>query len=381
MWFSKNVSPSDSSNANDNNNTTTPTDNQSNNDGVPYRGPSLSTKNPSLGLQAWGPLVPASDHKECVVLLASIQGGLAISAFVRAMKIKYPIKPVNSMTMFSQPRQHPKLSQVFLNVLLKAPLLGLAGVFILGSGVELGRMFLPYDPFYEEAMRFRKSRDASTDEMVLAGKFKQEDIFTSKLDQFFYYWHGPSDVLKIGLDDWLYRMKAWIMRRESEEKRQEETERKVVQTHQIYQKIREQNRKDFKEVMASPQSYEAYLLRLRTIDRETSNDTKPTSVDNNDNDNNNNNNNNNNNDDDDDRVIRIDGDKDQELFNDDFDTFWKRNVNPWIRLISETSCSLFTIPISPDYSYENSKKSDDSNNIQDINIPNDPILPIDGNQN
>ncbi|CAN3374862.1 hypothetical protein DIURU_002560 [Diutina rugosa] len=98
-------------------------------------------RNPSVGL-VWGPLTPASDNRAAVAGAIALQLAIGIWGFSKARHI------YRSARYYHQSR--PKSA-------LKASVPFLAGsVLVFGSGLEMARMALPYDPWYDEARHWRR---------------------------------------------------------------------------------------------------------------------------------------------------------------------------------------------------------------------------------
>ncbi|CAI5756572.1 unnamed protein product [Candida verbasci] len=98
-------------------------------------------KNPSVGL-FWGPLTPASDNKPAMYTMIGLQ-------FLIGVKF------------FSYARNNLRLNFINGRIFRKSIWKGISQIIIgsglvFGSGLELTRVLLPYDPWREEAKYYRK---------------------------------------------------------------------------------------------------------------------------------------------------------------------------------------------------------------------------------
>lgn len=106
--------------------------------------------NPSCGLFLWGPLIPAADEKPALLALTNCQVILGILCFRRFRNLRrLKVYGTANKTKFFVSKMSTVLFGSSLVVL---------------SGFEYGRLSLHYDPWYEEATKYRK----------LATKFGQQ---------------------------------------------------------------------------------------------------------------------------------------------------------------------------------------------------------------
>ncbi|KAK6458589.1 mitochondrial required protein 1 [Scheffersomyces xylosifermentans] len=160
-----NTSKNDSNNNNNNNNNNT---NNNNNIVKPTSSPPVPPNsttivipnpaswiphNPSAGL-FWGPLTPASDNRPALYGMTGLQFAVGLVCFRYARILFRPrtvIAPGGALIT-------PKGS--FWKALLPATA-GAAATY--GCGLELSRLMLPYDPWYEEARHYRKLATKNND--------------------------------------------------------------------------------------------------------------------------------------------------------------------------------------------------------------------------
>lgn len=105
---------------------------------------SFIPRNPSIGLKLWGPLVPASDNSPALYILTGLQIFLGVLGFHKARQLRSS----NLMRMGV-----PNIWQRKINKWACA----LGGAYLVfQSGLEITRLSLPYDPWFEEARYYRK---------------------------------------------------------------------------------------------------------------------------------------------------------------------------------------------------------------------------------
>ncbi|ABN64284.1 predicted protein, partial [Scheffersomyces stipitis CBS 6054] len=105
--------------------------------------------NPSAGL-IWGPLTPSSDNRPALYGMVGLQFILGLGFFRAARQLYRPRTIVTSVNSIPQ-HFTPKGS------FWKASIPALTGaVAIYGCGLELSRLMLAYDPWYEEAKYYRR---------------------------------------------------------------------------------------------------------------------------------------------------------------------------------------------------------------------------------
>lgn len=179
---------------------------------------------PSIGLKIWGPLVPASDCLPGLYALTGFQTLIGLSMF-RHIRIIW---------------HHNTMTAAFSKLMC-----GITGSYmIFNSGLEISRLILPYDPWFEEAKLARE---------------KYFDRTGKKAN----YWFGPWDYKPMAFDAWSKKIDDWV----------EETERQLdlnkgkldhsngisagstsfsaqsEQFHSVYMQIRELNKQRNGEVL------------------------------------------------------------------------------------------------------------------------------------
>ncbi|RLV95974.1 Mitochondrial inner membrane i-AAA protease complex subunit MGR1 [Spathaspora sp. JA1] len=149
----------------------------------------LIPRNPSVGL-IWGPLIPASDNRPALYATTGLQFLLGVAMFRHARSL-LRIQPI--ATGLNTPPVMARRGPVW-----KAAISIVTGVgLIFGSGLELSRMTLPYDPWYEEANHYRKVAT------------KQGDKPSAWFGAYKYY--RPMD-----LNTWINKVGDWIKNVEKE---------------------------------------------------------------------------------------------------------------------------------------------------------------------
>ncbi|CAN3364447.1 mitochondrial inner membrane i-AAA protease complex subunit Mgr1p [Diutina catenulata] len=98
-------------------------------------------RNPSVGL-VWGPLVPASDNRPALWTAIGVQLFIGVWSFSKARQI------VRQARYFGRSAASAALKSA-------VPVLG-GSVLVFGSGLEIARLCLPYDPWYDEARHWRR---------------------------------------------------------------------------------------------------------------------------------------------------------------------------------------------------------------------------------
>ncbi|ODV77091.1 i-AAA protease complex subunit Mgr1 [Suhomyces tanzawaensis NRRL Y-17324] len=138
-------------------------------------------RNPSVGLM-WGPLTPASDNLPALYFMIGLQ---VVLGMVCMRKARHMWRPVLHRPGYPQ-QLAPKRS------LWKALVPGIAGTAaIFGAGLEITRMTLPYDPWYDEAKYYRKLASKNGDKPSLwFGAYK---------------YYRPMDM-----NTWTDKVGAWI---------------------------------------------------------------------------------------------------------------------------------------------------------------------------
>ncbi|CUM63747.1 uncharacterized protein PRCAT00001331001 [Priceomyces carsonii] len=105
---------------------------------------SFIPSNPSIGLKLWGPLVPASDNTPALYLLTGIQIGIGLLGFHKARWLRR-----SNLLRLNIPNSASR------KITKYACAVG-GGYLVFLSGLEISRLSLPYDPWYEEARYYRK---------------------------------------------------------------------------------------------------------------------------------------------------------------------------------------------------------------------------------
>ncbi|KAI5964763.1 MGR1 [Candida pseudojiufengensis] len=108
---------------------------------------SLIPRNPSIGL-IWGPLTPSSDNRPALATMIGLQFLLGTGCFryARNQLRKHPVIIPN------QPPKFIRNGSIWKSIIA----IGIGSIIIFGSGLEISRMLLPYDPWYEESKHYRK---------------------------------------------------------------------------------------------------------------------------------------------------------------------------------------------------------------------------------
>mmetsp|Transcript_6230 Transcript_6230/g.7703 ORF Transcript_6230/g.7703 Transcript_6230/m.7703 type:complete len:342 (+) Transcript_6230:129-1154(+) len=105
---------------------------------------SFIPQNPSLGLRLWGPLVPASDNLPALYFLTSLQIGIGLLSF---NKVRY-LRRAN-LERFHMENTWQRRTTKWL--------CAIGGSYLIyQSGIEMSRLAMPYDPWYDEAKFYRK---------------------------------------------------------------------------------------------------------------------------------------------------------------------------------------------------------------------------------
>lgn len=100
--------------------------------------------NPSFGLKLWGPLVPASDNIPALSLLTAIQIGIGMLGFSKARQLR-------KANLFRY-----NIENTFQRKFTKYICILGASYVTFESGLEISRLLLPYDPWYDEAKYYRR---------------------------------------------------------------------------------------------------------------------------------------------------------------------------------------------------------------------------------
>ncbi|CAK9440559.1 uncharacterized protein LODBEIA_P46170 [Lodderomyces beijingensis] len=111
--------------------------------------------NPSFGL-IWGPLTPASDNGPALYTMISLQFIIGVQFFRYARRTM--IASRSALPSLPHPPSPPRFaprpprSATFKSILAA----GVGATLIFGSGLELARLAMPYDPWFDEARHYRK---------------------------------------------------------------------------------------------------------------------------------------------------------------------------------------------------------------------------------
>ncbi|CDR47241.1 CYFA0S30e00782g1_1 [Cyberlindnera fabianii] len=156
---------------------------------------------PSVGLKIWGPLVPASDNLIALYGLTAFQGLFGLM-MLRTVRRKWPDTTFKGRVT------------KFVNAV--------AGSYVIfNTGLEISRLSLPYDPWYEEA---RVARDAAK----AHGK---------KVN----WWFGPWDFKPMSFQEWNKKIDRWILEQEGNATRQGVALVGSPEIGKAYEKMREIN--------------------------------------------------------------------------------------------------------------------------------------------
>lgn len=164
---------------------------------------------PSFGLKIWGPFVPASDNLTALYSLTALQTLIGI-------------------TMFRTVRMRWRDTSFWGRVTKGANAIG--GSYVLfNSGLEVSRLLLPYDPWYDEAKRARESA-------IAQGKKPN-------------WWFGPLDQKPMSLAEWNEKMDVWILDQEENLDRQSTALVGSPEIKMGYNHIKEQNTRRQSEIL------------------------------------------------------------------------------------------------------------------------------------
>lgn len=135
---------------------------------------------PSVGLKMWGPLVPASDFRPGLFFLTGSQFTIGVLMWVLARR-QYGI-PKAIRPRFTT-------AKMWVNSLA-------GGYLIFQSGLELSRLILPYDPWFDEALVAR---------VVALQKGQKISL-----------WFGPLDFKPMSHQQWLDKLDNWVEKTEEQ---------------------------------------------------------------------------------------------------------------------------------------------------------------------
>lgn len=114
---------------------------------------SLIPRNPKVGL-IWGPLTPASDNLPALYSMIGLQFVIGCGFFKYARTLSR-LRPIGGFQQ--QPHAHMAPKLVRTGPIWKIALSVITGSTLsFGSGLELCRVTLPYDPWYDEAQHYRR---------------------------------------------------------------------------------------------------------------------------------------------------------------------------------------------------------------------------------
>ncbi|RCK66824.1 Mitochondrial inner membrane i-AAA protease complex subunit MGR1 [Candida viswanathii] len=114
----------------------------------------LIPHNPKVGL-IWGPLTPASDNRPALYTMIGLQFAIGCGFFKHARSLSR-LRPMGG---FQPPSPSPSVTPKLVrtgSVWRIAMSVITGGVLAFGSGLELCRVTLPYDPWLEEAQHYRR---------------------------------------------------------------------------------------------------------------------------------------------------------------------------------------------------------------------------------
>lgn len=142
--------------------------------------------NPSIGLKIWGPLTPSPDCLPCLYGLTAFQTIIGISMFRH-------VRMIWNKTSFIS-----KISKI-LNF-------SIGSYLILNSGLEISRLILPYDPWYDEA------------------KFARIEFSKRNNGKNANFWFGDVSFKHMSFKEWSAKIDSWILKTEQLEQEEMEME-------------------------------------------------------------------------------------------------------------------------------------------------------------
>ncbi|MCP8716905.1 MAG: hypothetical protein M5E90_05735 [Asgard group archaeon] len=151
----------------------------------------LIPHNPKIGL-IWGPLTPASDNLPALYSMIGLQFILGCGFFKHARTLSR-LRPMGG---FQLPNSPPKLVRTgSISRILLSVITGL--ILSFGSGLELCRITLPYDPWFEESQHYRRMAIKNGDKPSL--------------------WFGAYQYYKpMDFKTWINKVEDWIKNVEKE---------------------------------------------------------------------------------------------------------------------------------------------------------------------
>lgn len=138
-------------------------------------------RNPLVGL-VWGPLVPALDNRPALWTAIGVQLFIGVWLFSKARQI------VRQARYFGR-------SAALAALKLAVPVLG-GLVLVFGSGLEIARLCLPYDPWYDEARHWRR-------------------VATKNGVTPLWWWGAYGQYQPMPFKQWLELVNAWLKRQEA----------------------------------------------------------------------------------------------------------------------------------------------------------------------
>lgn len=191
---------------------------------------------PSVGLKIWGPLVPASDYLPGLYTLTALQMLIGFTMIKNVRNIWHVRTPFARASKF--------LSTVG------------SGYLIFNSGLEVSRLTLPYDPWYEEA--------------------KQARLQAQQEGKKVNFWFGPWDLKPMSFQEWNKKVDIWILKTESdyENEMNEEGEKTIDFTnaspilHSAYldaKKANQQRNSEILQLLENKNSFKDILPNYQTF--------------------------------------------------------------------------------------------------------------------
>lgn len=141
---------------------------------------SFIPQNPSIGLKLWGPLVPASDNLPALYFMTGLQIGIGLLGFNKTRQLRRA-----NLARF-------QLANTGRRRFTKWTCAVGGSYLIFQSGLEITRLFLPYDPWYDEASFYRKLATKNGDNPS--------------------WWFGATGYYKpMGFKEWNSKAEKWIV--------------------------------------------------------------------------------------------------------------------------------------------------------------------------
>lgn len=180
---------------------------------------------PNVGLKIWGPLVPASDFLPGLYSLTAMQAIVGLVMFKHVRNI-WHVK--TAFGRFSK----------FLNAF--------AGSYLIfNSGLEVSRLILPYDPWYDEAKAARATAKAA--------------------GQHVNFWFGPWDFKPMSFRQWSEKVDEWVLHQEAQLEHAEQNPNLQKsfsvankEFHAVHMKLRELNKQRNSQILKQLQDSDSF---------------------------------------------------------------------------------------------------------------------------